>query len=154
MGDVEAQRGRWRPLTLRATYMDTLLKPLHRWVWGDAHRRAHKLLRFAETEADGGRDIARAAELTGDGQLRQLYLRHAMDELRHADMFRARGRSLLAALPRQTAGAEASRFEPGEHGTDGLDGGRERDETLLAFLHLSEQAAARRFVLYREVLSD
>jgi rubrerythrin len=133
--------------------VDTILKPLHRWVWSDAHRRAHKLLRFAETEADGGRDIARAAELTHDGLLRRLYLRHAMDELRHADMFRTRGRAMLVTLPRQEAGAEANWFAPGERGLDDLNVDRERDDTLLAFLHLSERAAAMRFAVYREVLS-
>jgi rubrerythrin len=54
-------------------------------------RRGLRLLRFAEVEADGGRDLARAAEVTGDARLRQLYLRHARDEQRHADIFRRRG---------------------------------------------------------------
>jgi hypothetical protein len=39
-----------------------LLRPLHSWVWLDTARRARKLLRFAETEAEGGRDLARAAK--------------------------------------------------------------------------------------------
>jgi hypothetical protein len=153
MRDVEGQLGLPRPAHLRTGGVDTLLRPLHRWVWSDAHRCAHKLLRFAETEADGGRDIARAAELTGDGVLRRLYLRHAMDELRHAEMFRTRGRTMLAALPRQVAGSEANWFAPGERGLDDLNVDRERDDTLLAFLHLSERAAAMRFAVYREVLS-
>lgn len=141
------------PAHLRPAGVDTLLRPLHRWVWADAHRRAHKLLRFAETEADGGRDITRAAELTGDGVLRRLYLRHAEDELRHADMFRKRGKALLAALPRRDDVAEANWFAPGERGLDDLNVDREKDDTLLAFLHLSERAAAYRFAVYREVLA-
>jgi hypothetical protein len=122
-------------------------------VWSDAHRRAHKLLRFAETEADGGRDITRAAELTGDGLLRRLYLRHAMDEARHADMFRRRGRALLASLPRRDGVGEANWLAPGERGLDDLNVDGEKDDTLLAFLHLSERAAAIRFAIYREVLA-
>jgi hypothetical protein len=39
--------------------LDLLLTPLHRWVWLDAHRRGKKLLRFAETEDAGGRDLCR-----------------------------------------------------------------------------------------------
>ena len=140
------------PVHLRARGVDTLLKPVHRWVWADAHRRAHKLLRFAETEADGGRDIARAAELTGDGVLRQIYLRHALDELRHADLFRQRGRAMLAELPPPQAASEANWLAPGERGLDDLNVDHEKDDTLLAFLHLSERAAAMRFALYREVL--
>jgi rubrerythrin len=142
------------PVHVRAGAVDTLLRPVHRWVWSDAHRRAHKLLRFAETEADGGRDLARAAELTGDALLRRLYLRHAMDELRHADMFRVRGRALLASLPKQEAGVEANWLAPGERGLDDLRVDREKDDSLLAFLHLSERAAAMRFVTYREVLGS
>ena len=64
--------------------LDRMLKPLHRWIWADARRRGRKLLRFAETEADGGRDLARAAELTHDAILRRLFFRHAGDEQRHA----------------------------------------------------------------------
>jgi hypothetical protein len=127
--------------------------PVHRWVWADPHRRAHKLLRFAETEADGGRDITRAAERTSDGRLRCLYLRHAMDELRHAEMFRQRGRALLATLPARGRTAEANWLAPGERGLDDLNVDGERDDTLLAFLHLSERAAAMRFSVYREVLA-
>lgn len=132
--------------------IDRLLKPLHRWVWADAHRRARKLLRFAETEADGGRDLSRAAELTRDPSLRRLYLRHAEDEARHAELFRARGRGLLLTLPRRDAGMDADWLAPGERGLDDLRVADESDETLLAFLHLSEKAAAGRFALYQQVL--
>jgi bacterioferritin (cytochrome b1) len=132
--------------------LDRALRPLHRWVWRDPHRRARKLLRFAETEADGGRDISRAAELTADPLLRRLYLRHAEDELRHASLFRERGRALLRGLPRARAGFEANWLAPGERGLDDLRVDGERDESLLAFLHLSEKAAAQRFAIYRQVL--
>jgi rubrerythrin len=131
--------------------LDRLLTPLHRLIWTDAHRRALKLLRFAETEADGGRDLARAAELTADSSLRRLFLRHAEDEQRHADLFRRRGRELLRS------GLRSSRFEanwlaPGERGLDDLRVESESDESLLAFLHLSEKAAAGRFAIYGKVL--
>ena len=56
----------------RATLFDRLLKPVHRLIWGDVERRVQKLLRFGETEIDGGRDILRAAELTSDPLLRRL----------------------------------------------------------------------------------
>ena len=78
--------------------LERILHPVHRWVWRDAHRCARKLMTFAATEADGGRDLSRAAELTADPLLRRLFLRHALDEHRHAELFRARGRTLLAAL--------------------------------------------------------
>ena len=135
--------------------LDRLLRPLHRWVWSDAQRRAGKLLRFAETEADGGRDIARAAERTSDALLRRLYLRHAMDEQRHAKLFRTRGRDILATLASEGArdGFQANWLSPGERGLDDLSVDKEKEDTLLAFLHLSEKAAARRFAVYHDVLA-
>lgn len=143
-----------RPGRVRPSRFDRLLRPIHSWVWDDPRRRARKLLRFAETEADGSRDLSRAAELTGDGLLRQLYLRHASDEQRHAELFRKRGRALIRSLPRAAeVGFEANWFAPGERGLDDLRVGRDDDASLLAFLHLSEKAAAGRFALYQEVLT-
>ena len=107
--------------------VDRLLRPLHRRVWADANRRARKLLRFADTEAAGGRDLSRAAERTRDPLLRRLFLRHAVEEQGHADLFRERG------LEEVQIDATS-------------------DESLLAFLHLSEKAAAGRFAVYGQVL--
>ncbi|HMC59174.1 MAG TPA: ferritin-like domain-containing protein, partial [Candidatus Solibacter sp.] len=131
-----------------------MLGPVHRWIWRDAGRRAHKLFRFGETETDGGRDLVRAAELTRDPLLRRLYLVHAADELRHGEMFRRRGTEILLALPQGSKPSfQADWLAPSGHGEDDLnvDG---RDDTLLAFLHLSEKAAASRFAVYRDVLQD
>jgi len=134
--------------------LDWWLFPLHRWIWSDAHRRARKLLRFGETEADGGRDLARASELTNDSRLRCLYLRHAQDEQRHANMFRQRGAAVLVALPtRASSTFEANWLAPGERGLDDLRVDQQGDDTLLAFLHLSERAAAGRFKVYEKALS-
>src|SRR5215831_14226353 len=121
----------------RPSSIDRFLRPVHRWVWSNPARRGRKLLRFAETEADGGRDLARAAELTNDALLRRLYLRHAADERRHADLFRHRGKALLVSLAEQGASVlDAAWIAPGERGLDDLHVDRESDETLLAFLHL------------------
>jgi rubrerythrin len=139
---------------VRAAGLDRLLRPLHRWVWADARRRGEKLLKFAQTEADGGRDIARAAERTNDALLRRLYLRHAMDEQRHANLFRTRGRAILQALnAEEESSFDANWFSPGERGLDDLNVAGETESSLLAFLHLSEKAAARRFAVYQEVLA-
>lgn len=132
--------------------IDEALRSLHAWIWQDPHRRARKLLRFAGTEASGGRDLSRAAELTRDPLLRKLYLRHSDDEHRHAALFRARGLSILRTLPPGGSSFEGNWLSPGERAFGQLrveDGG---DAALLAFLHLSEKAAAQRFALYRQVL--
>jgi hypothetical protein len=128
---------------------------MHGWVWSDPRRRARKLLSFAETEADGGLDLTRAAELTKDALLRRLYLRHSLDERRHAELFRRRGRAILEGLSDAELARpsfEANWFAPGERGLDDLSVDNEKEDALLAFLHLSEKAAAGRFAIYREVL--
>jgi len=133
--------------------MGALLKPLQRWVWGDAARRGLRLLRFAEVEADGGRDLVRASELTPDARLRRLYLRHASDERRHADIFRQRGMELLHAHPPGDLSLpENDWLAPGERGLDDVDVESGRDGPLLAFLHLSERNAARDFAVYRDAV--
>ena len=143
-----------RPL-VRLTGFDRMLAPLHRWIWRNRQRRVHKLMRFGETETDGGRDILRAAEVTADPLLRRLYLVHAIDELRHGVMFRQRAASLLTALRVSSKPAfRADWLAPGGHGVDDLHVDGDSDHSMLAFLHLSEKAAASRFTVYRDVLKD
>jgi hypothetical protein len=132
-----------------------MLAPVHRWIWRDAGRRVLKLLRFGETETDGGRDILRAAEVTSDPLLRRLYLVHAIDELRHGVLFRQRAASLLPAMRTSSKPAfQADWLAPGGHGLDDLEVNGASDEAMLAFLHVSEKAAASRFTVYRDVLQD
>src|SRR5438128_12249935 len=76
--------------------LDRMLAPIHRWIWRDPERRVQKLLRFGETETDGGRDLLRAAEVTSDPLLRRLYLVHATDEQRHGALFRRRAAAMLS----------------------------------------------------------
>jgi rubrerythrin len=138
--------------------IDRLMRPVHRWVWGDLDRRVRKLLAFAEVETDGGRDILRAAELTPDPLLRRLYLEHAIDELRHGHLFRERGAALLLARPAEDGSILKGLLNgtplPGGHGLDDLRIEGEPDHRLLAFLHVAEKAAAGRFTVYREVVDD
>ena len=132
---------------------DRLLAPVHRWIWSDPGRRVEKLLRFGETEIDGGRDILRAAELTGDPRLRRLYMLHAIDEHRHGVLFRTRAASLRRVLPADSRPTPAAPWVASAgHGLDDLEVDRESDDTMLAFLHVAEKAAARRFTVYRDVM--
>src|SRR5206468_10994474 len=116
-GHGEADANPQMPLQLRAP-IDGLLRPVHRWVWGDFDRRVRKLLAFAEVETDGGRDILRAAEGTPDPLLRRLYLAHAIDELHHGDLFRERGAALLRARAARVSGPFDGSPLPGGHGPD------------------------------------
>lgn len=131
------------------------LNPIQWLVWRNPLRRGLRLLQFAEIEADGGRDLARASELTSDARLRQLYIRHALDERRHAEIFRSRAIELLRANPSgRSAGWQPEWLTPGERGLDDVRVERDRDGPLLAFLHLSERAAARQFAVYSRAVGD
>ncbi|CAN7417148.1 ferritin-like domain-containing protein [Phenylobacterium sp. LjRoot225] len=125
---------------------------LQRLVWSSTYRRAKLLLRFAEVEADGGHDLVRAAEVTRDPILRKLFLRHASDEAHHAALFRRRGLDLLRSGQAQTAMTAPPWLAPGERGLDDVRIDEQQEEKLLAFLHLSEKAAARDFASYAKVL--
>ena len=128
---------------------------LHRWIWRDPERCARKLFTFAETEADGGRDLVRAAELTDDPTLRRLFTVHAEDEERHAQLFRTRGAALLQSLEgRASPSFQLNWVSPGERGLDDLRVHAESDAGLLAFLHLSEKSAAGHFATYVDALKD
>ena len=134
-----------------AAPLDRMLSPIHRWIWRDHDRRVQKLLRFGETETDGGRDLLRAAELTSDPLLRRLYLVHATDEQRHGMLFRRRAAAMLNAK-RQGDMTIAEIPAPSGHGLDDLEVDQETDGTMLAFLHVAEKSAASRFTVYRDVL--
>jgi hypothetical protein len=139
----------------RRARVERILRPVHRWIWGNFDRRIRKLLSFAEVETDGGRDILRAAEVTPDPLLRRLYLAHAIDELHHGDLFRQRGAALLRARGEGAHLPGGPGWLPSAgHGLDDLRIDEESDESLLAFLHLSEKAAAGRFTIYRDLVRD
>ena len=131
-----------------------MLRPVHRWVWGDFDRRVRKLIAFAHVEGDGGRDILRAAEVTADPLLRRLYLELSYAELRHAELFRQRGAALLQLRSSRSDALFNTNPLPGGHGLDDLSIGGEPDHRLLAFLHVAEKAAAGRFAIYRDVVDD
>ena len=142
------------PETSQGAPLDRLMRPIHEWVWADPDRRLRKLLTFAEVETDGGRDILRAAEVTPDPLLRRLYLEHAIDELRHGDLFRERGSAILRARRGGRRVLLSGNPLPGGHGLDDLRIDGQPDHTLLAFLHVAEKSAAGRFAIYRQLVDD
>lgn len=76
------------------------------FVWRSQIKIAAKLDSFASTEAGSALDMLKAAELTDDPKLRRLFFRHAMDEARHAQLFRDASRRVCPDL--QHRGSEYS----------------------------------------------
>src|SRR5205823_12264062 len=59
---------------------------------------------------------------------------------------------LSVVLCVSNTGFQGDWLAPGGHGLDDLQVDGESDQTMLAFLHLSEKAAASRFTVYRDVM--
>jgi rubrerythrin len=77
-----------------------LLAPL---VWRSKVKTAAKLDEFASTEAGSALDMLKAAELCEEPILRRLFFRHALDEARHAQMFRDGARQLVVDAHRRAS---------------------------------------------------
>lgn len=79
------------------TFPALLSKSAERAVWADPIRAVRTLESFSATESDGGKDILAAARRVTDPDLRANLLRHAEDEVRHAELFQRRAVELRAA---------------------------------------------------------
>ncbi len=82
--------------TQRAPLVLRVAAPL---AWRGDRRIADKLMGFSATELGSALDMLRAAELTTDPDLRRLFMKHALDEARHAQQFRDAAKQLLGRDP-------------------------------------------------------
>jgi len=132
----------------------------NRSVWTDPVRRVRTLESFAETEADGGRDLLTAARRISDPDLRVHIEHHAEDEVRHARLFRERAAELRADIDLGSVRAEESDssydLSRGRKGVDvdahGFFSASLCDElgevAYVAMLHVAEQRARDLFEMH------
>ena len=127
----------------------------YRDIWRDATRTIRTLESFAETEADGARDIATARQRSVEPWLCVQFEHHAADEWRHAEMFRARAQELRTQHPDVDPAERDPGFdlakgrkssEVDAHGFF-VSGLMEElgDVAYVAMLHVAEKRAARLF---------
>ncbi|HLK88876.1 MAG TPA: ferritin-like domain-containing protein [Polyangia bacterium] len=121
-----------RPLVARATAGI---------VWGSPRWAARVLFSFAHAEASSRLDLLAAARRTPSEARRALYLRHALDETRHAQLFalrsaELRGKRGLPPLGLVRPDSEALFEQLGELG-------------FLAFVHRGERRGRQQFESYR-----
>lgn len=109
------------------------------FAWRSDRRIATKLHGFALTEQGSALDMFRAAEAATDPQHRRLYLRHALDEARHARRFRE---AAVALVPDSQPRAHERHHALPQDLYANL--GTER---FLAFVHLSEAQAHKHFIV-------
>ena len=143
-----------------------LAKRRDRAVWADPERKLLTLESFSRTEEDGGRDLVAAAKRVTDPDLRSNLERHAEDELRHAEMFRERARSVRAELHvADPSGARSDRpydlssKRPGlEQDAHGFFNAGLYDELgeveYVAMLHVAESRAADLFAHHLQLVPD
>jgi len=106
-------------------------------AWRSNRAIATKLHGFSMTEQGSALDMFRAAEAATDPQHRRLFLRHAIDEARHARRFRDEALKLMpTSAPREHERRHA--IPQNLYATLGT-------ERFLAFVHLSEARAQRQF---------
>ncbi len=125
-----------------------LLHALGMVSWNVSSRRTRLLQNFSQVERGSYYDMLAAAELTQSGPLRREYFFHALDEGRHAVLFRARAKA-LATLSRDEAALDEAGYL-GEHGivTESYLFEQMDEPTFLAFVTLSETDAVEQFRVY------
>jgi len=137
----------------------------YRAVWADPARKLRTLESFAETEEDGGKDLEVAARRVADPDLRAHLERHALDERRHAELFRDRAAAVRAAASLETRDAlesdrayDLSRGRKDEVDAHGFFKAGLIDElgevSYLAMIHVAEQKAARIFAFHHDLVGD
>ena len=111
---------------------------------------------FSHTEAGSGLDMLAAAEETPRRDMRAKYFRHALDELKHARMFKHRALVLAGDGKNRTrAMLEDSNFIR-EHGINQADSlfSQLGEMEFLAFVWIAEQRGAQQFDVYADLMKD
>ncbi len=113
-------------------------------TFGSQLRTARLLYGFSRTEAQSQLELWRAVQLCPDDERRALYLRHAIDEARHAQAFAAHAARLaLAAGGDETAGIAAGAEDLFE---------RRGEPRFLALVHRGERRGRLQFEVYARLL--
>jgi hypothetical protein len=122
--------------------MSILVKLLNPIVWSIPGHAARKLYSFSLAEHGSMLDLKLAARLTPSPQRRAAYVRHLLDETRHAQMFSRRSAELRR---------EAGKPSLGHPRADTEDLFRMLGEVrFLAFVHRGEARGRKQFETYRD----
>jgi rubrerythrin len=115
-------------------------------VWRIPGHAARKLFSFSLAEHGSMLDLALAARAAPDGERQAKYLRHMMDEARHARMFAIRSSEM-----RRDANEESFGF-PLADNEDLFE--RLGETRFLAFVHRGEARGRRQFQTYQRVFEQ
>jgi hypothetical protein len=119
-----------------------ITRALNPIVWGVPGREARKFFGFALAEQGSMIDLAAAARLTPSPERRAAYVRHLLDESRHARVFTLRSAELRAAEGRASFGWPHA-------DTEDLFANL-GEVRFLAFVHRGEARGCEQFTAYRD----
>ena len=111
---------------------------------------------FSHTEAGSGLDMLAATEETDRRDMRAKYFRHALDELKHARLFRERSLALSSNKKNRTRAMLDDANFIREHGINQADSlfSQLGEVEFLAFVWIAEQRGAQQFDVYADLMKD
>jgi hypothetical protein len=114
-----------------------------------------KMAEFSHTEAGSGLDMLAAVEETPRRDLRRRYFQHALDELKHARMFREQAIALSQGRGRAAAVLDDAEYI-GSHGIRGKESlfSSLSEVEFLAFVWVHEKRGAEQFQVYSDLMDD
>lgn len=135
---------------------DWVLWAISSIIWRLPGKVPSKLAGFSHTEFGSALDMLAAVLETPRRDMRARYFRHALDELKHAAMFRRRSLAYAGErVKRTTAMLDDSAFIR-EHGINDSDSLFSKSDEIefLAFVWIAERRAAQQFDVYADLLKD
>ena len=133
---------------------DWVLWAISSVVWRIPGRTAAKMAGFSHTEEGSAYDMLAAVEETPRREMRAKYFRHALDELKHARLFRQRASALSSGRKsRAQAMLEDSSFIR-SHGINDADSlfTKLGELEFLAFVWIAEKRGAQQFDVYADLM--
>ena len=124
---------------LLTAFIDRFINPI---VWRLPGHDAWKLYSFALAEQSSLLDLLSAARLTSSVERRALYIRHGMDEARHALIYSHRSAELRRSRGKDSYGSLHADYENLFENMG--------EVKFLAFVHRGEQRGRRRFEGHRD----
>ena len=133
---------------------DWVLWAISSVVWRIPGRVPAKLAGFSHTEAGSAFDMLAAVEETPRREMRARYFRHALDEMKHAAMFRKRAMALARGRAKRTQAMLDDSSFISEHGINQADSLFKQlgELEFLAFVWIAERRGAQQFDVYADLL--
>jgi len=124
------------------------------FVWRLPGKPSLKLAGFSHTEQGSGLDMLAATEETDRREMRARYFRHALDELKHAVMFKNRAAALAPKTKNRTTAVLNDAEFIASHGINQAQSLFKQlgELEFLAFVWVAEKRAVEQFDVYTDIL--